>query len=241
MSYKYWTMIAALTLPVVWLLFEEVGSSSYPEQSSRELSGKQVTASENITLSEQASEQLNTSAIKGTEAPLNGSAPPDAQLAGLKNTEFGPSNQPQSAWSVIEYVPKQYLELERESVDRRFVSFDGDALQSLTVGESFEMLLPQLDRTFMPVVDSIQLHDNGDRTISGSYEVKNGKSYQVTFTIGHDGLFATLATPQDVYFMQGHSNQAWLISGRDQDSLKSWGHDDGVAIPQKESIQPPTS
>ncbi|GAA5213596.1 hypothetical protein ACFSJ3_03230 [Corallincola platygyrae] len=142
-------------------------------------------------------------------------------------------------WSQTGGIPAQYADLENQTVDRRFIEFQTDTFVHAAIGDVFDVTIPQTAAVLETKVSSIKMHANGDRTIVGEYTAEDGQQYAITFTQGANALFAHIGTPTDTYFMEGHNNQGWVLSGRDQSSLKTWEHTDAVTIPAIKHVTPP--
>ncbi|WP_411994566.1 hypothetical protein [Agarivorans sp. DSG3-1] len=238
MNYKYWLVLGGLSLSVGWLISDMTISRSNPhstitkvERESSVENKPELSPILSLTNSDLQQEVMdkNVEVLASIDAP---NKPSTYRVPPLGHVSI-------KLWKNIEQTPAQYTKLESHNIDRRFVEYNNNAFVGLALGDSFEIALPQLNTEYTPKVMAVEVHANGDRTLSGRYLGDDDKAYSITVTQSSSAMFATIATPSDVYFMQGQQSQGWLISGKDQDSLKTWIDEDSVAIPNDAKLNPP--
>ncbi|MEE1673809.1 hypothetical protein SNR37_003236 [Agarivorans aestuarii] len=143
------------------------------------------------------------------------------------------------AWNVLPEVPAQFEELLKDGTERRFVEYSNLNVQDLRVGDQLDIPVPQLDENFVTEVVSVVPLTHGGKDITSRFDTGNGENYLVTLTSGQDALYATIDTPYETYFIQGHSGEAWIISSREMSSLRSWNHSDELLPEPVVTPKPP--
>lgn len=112
--------------------------------------------------------------------------------------------------------PAQYDELPvlRDDIEgAALVSLSRDHIIGVQVGESLEIIIPQLDNTLTIVIEKVRLHASGSRSLYGHW---NGdRRYGLVLTVGARSTFATIGTPAGIFNLRGNADLAWIVPARE--------------------------
>ncbi|TAA41835.1 hypothetical protein [Corallincola spongiicola] len=142
-----------------------------------------------------------------------------------------------SAWQALDDVPAQYDELADDGADRRFIEYSELVGKAFRIGDVINVNIPQLSESIPSEVVAIRSLPNGGYDVTSQFIGDDGQAYVVTLTSGENALYATIDTPSDTYFVQGHNDEGWIISGKEQSSLITWDKPDHIVPPV--AIAPP--
>ncbi|WP_163130478.1 hypothetical protein [Agarivorans sp. Alg241-V36] len=143
-------------------------------------------------------------------------------------------------WSTIERVPAQYQDIAQQDVDRRYLSYQGGPLKHKVLGDKLEIKIPHTGAEYNAhIVDIIEDKD-GDRTITSELIGEDGLTYTVTMTVSGSALYAIIGTPNDVYEMQGHLGEGWIVASTSGLHMVDWSLPDTVST-RTEKTPIPTS
>jgi hypothetical protein len=118
--------------------------------------------------------------------------------------------QQTSAWQDDDSVAEELdLEPEERFDGRVFIRFNPMKLESLVAGDSMEIPLTQLQRTFTFMVDSVEVHDNESVSWNG-HLTELDEDNQVSFTQGNTLTYAGITTPAGLFVLQTDSGKGWI-------------------------------
>ncbi|MDO6683965.1 MULTISPECIES: hypothetical protein [unclassified Agarivorans] len=132
----------------------------------------------------------------------------------------------QNAWQELENIPEQFNQLRNDGADRRYVEYVNLSHQDLRIGDIVNINIPQLAEDFATEIVSIMPLQQGGKDINSRFIGNDGQAYSITLTTGENALYATIDTPSDTYFVQGHNGEAWVVSSKEQSSLINWNEPD---------------
>ncbi|MPW28041.1 hypothetical protein F9L16_03400 [Agarivorans sp. B2Z047] len=208
-----------------------------PQQKSASPKTEQTTPSEGSALLAQQSKTI-------TPQPANAEKQQTAlQAASDEENVAGdlPRETHTRAWNELPEVPAQFEELLKDGTERHFVEYSNFKVQDLRVGDQLDIPVPQLDQSFVTEVVSVVPLEHGGKDITSRFDTGNGENYRVTLTSGQGALYATIDTPYETYFVQGHDGEAWVISSREMSSLRSWEHSDELLPEPVKAPKPPVN
>jgi len=108
---------------------------------------------------------------------------------------------------------KRVLEAEghipADVVDEAYIELDREELMTVEVGEYLDLYIPQFGGSYTGEVDHVQNHPNGDRTVE-AHIPGAGSLYAAVITIGENATYGNLATPRDVFVLEGNDKYAWI-------------------------------
>jgi hypothetical protein len=93
--------------------------------------------------------------------------------------------------------------------DEAYIELDREELLTVEVGEYLDLYIPQFGGSYTGEVDHIETHPNGDRTVE-AHIPGAGSLYAAVITIGENATYANLATPRDVFVLEGNDKYAWI-------------------------------
>lgn len=93
--------------------------------------------------------------------------------------------------------------------DEAYIELDREELLSVEVGEYLDLYIPQFGGSYTGEVDHIQTHPNGDRTVE-AHIPGAGTLYAAVITVGENATYGNLATPRDVFILEGNDQYAWI-------------------------------
>lgn len=137
----------------------------------------------------------------------------EAELkAQAENTTKGKSEKDTIVWTTSE-EGKKVLEAEGhippDVTDEAYIELDREELMTVEVGEYLDLYIPQFGGSYTGEVDHIETHPNGDRTVE-AHIPGAGSLYAAVITIGENATYGNLATPRDVFVLEGNDKYAWI-------------------------------
>ena len=137
----------------------------------------------------------------------------EAELkAQAENTTKGKSEKDTIVWTTSE-EGKKVLEAEghipADVTDEAYIELDREELMTVEVGEYLDLYIPQFGGSYTGEVDHIETHPNGDRTVE-AHIPGAGSLYAAVITIGENATYGNLATPRDVFVLEGNDKYAWI-------------------------------
>lgn len=117
-----------------------------------------------------------------------------------------------SAWQTDPSVADTLNLDEGERYDgREFIRFSPIKLESLVPGDVMEIPLAQQNATYQMVVDSVQVHDDGNVTWYGHLK-DFPEENQVSFTRGQDLTVGSIAVPDKQFTLQAQNELGWVVN-----------------------------
>ncbi|MCZ8528755.1 hypothetical protein [Alteromonas sp. PRIM-21] len=108
---------------------------------------------------------------------------------------------------------KKVLEAEghipADVTDEAYIELDREELMTVEVGEYLDLYIPQFDGSYTGEVDHVVTHPNGDRTVE-AHIPGAGSLYAAVITLGENATYGNLATPRDVFVLEGNDKYAWI-------------------------------
>ena len=108
---------------------------------------------------------------------------------------------------------KKVLEAEghipADVTDEAYIELDREELMSVEVGEYLDLYIPQFGGSYTGEVDHVVTHPNGDRTVE-AHIPGAGSLYAAVITLGENATYGNLATPRDVFVLEGNDKYAWI-------------------------------
>ncbi|AFT75861.1 lipocalin/fatty-acid binding family protein [Alteromonas macleodii] len=108
---------------------------------------------------------------------------------------------------------KKVLEAEgyipADVTDEAYIELDREELMTVEVGEYLDLYIPQFGGSYTGEVDHVVTHPNGDRTVE-AHIPGAGSLYAAVITLGENATYGNLATPRDVFVLEGNDKYAWI-------------------------------
>lgn len=145
--------------------------------------------------------------------------------------------QETAVWTAVTEAPEHLdLSVEEQLDGREFIDVSALKLESLVKGDTVELPIGQLKRTYEAKVEQIRSDDNGRSvTWSGSLvdvPAPNG----FTLTRGRDLIVGGISTPHGHFEVQAQGSDGWIVSSA---TLFSKGVDQQVIVPEELIESPP--
>ncbi|WP_440056342.1 hypothetical protein ACSLBF_19725 (plasmid) [Pseudoalteromonas sp. T1lg65] len=116
-------------------------------------------------------------------------------------------------------VAKSVLEnakvLPKDLNNEAYIEFDLDTLRTLESGDTFELLIPQTQESFIAEVSSTSIAANGDKSVFGSVTGADGRFHTTVLTIGKDAIYGQLTAPSGNYVFESKEQYGWIAAKRD--------------------------
>jgi hypothetical protein len=93
--------------------------------------------------------------------------------------------------------------------DEAYIELDREELLSVEIGEYLDLYIPQFGGSYTGEVDHMVTHPNGDKTIE-AHIPGAGSLYAAVITVGEKATYGNLATPRDVFVLEGNDKYAWI-------------------------------
>ena len=137
----------------------------------------------------------------------------EAELkAQATTTTNGKSEKDTIVWTTSE-DGKKVLEAEgyipADVTDEAYIELDREELMTVEVGEYLDLYIPQFGGSYTGEVDHVVTHPNGDRTVE-AHIPGAGSLYAAVITLGENATYGNLATPRDVFVLEGNDKYAWI-------------------------------
>ena len=137
----------------------------------------------------------------------------EAELkAQATTTTNGKSEKDTIVWTTSE-DGKKVLEAEgyipADVTDEAYIELDREELMTVEVGEYLDLYIPQFGGSYTGEVDHVITHPNGDRTVE-AHIPGAGSLYAAVITLGENATYGNLATPRDVFVLEGNDKYAWI-------------------------------
>lgn len=137
----------------------------------------------------------------------------EAELkAQATTTTDGKSEKDTIVWTTSE-DGKKVLEAEgyipADVTDEAYIELDREELMTVEVGEYLDLYIPQFGGSYTGEVDHVVTHPNGDRTVE-AHIPGAGSLYAAVITLGENATYGNLATPRDVFVLEGNDKYAWI-------------------------------
>ncbi len=137
----------------------------------------------------------------------------EAELkAQATTTTNGKSEKDTIVWTTSE-DGKEVLEAEgyipADVTDEAYIELDREELMTVEVGEYLDLYIPQFGGSYTGEVDHVVTHPNGDRTVE-AHIPGAGSLYAAVITLGENATYGNLATPRDVFVLEGNDKYAWI-------------------------------
>ena len=135
----------------------------------------------------------------------------EAELkAQATTTTNGKSEKDTIVWTTSE-DGKKVLEAEgyipADVTDEAYIELDREELMTVEVGEYLDLYIPQFGGSYTGEVDHVVTHPNGDRTVE-AHIPGAGSLYAAVITLGENATYGNLATPRDVFVLEGNDKYA---------------------------------
>ncbi|MFZ8198716.1 hypothetical protein [Alteromonas portus] len=135
----------------------------------------------------------------------------EAELKAQATTN-GKSENDTIVWTTSE-DGKKVLEAEgyipADVTDEAYIELDREELMTVEVGEYLDLYIPQFGGSYTGEVDHVVTHPNGDRTVE-AHIPGAGSLYAAVITLGENATYGNLATPRDVFVLEGNDKYAWI-------------------------------
>ena len=137
----------------------------------------------------------------------------EAELkAQATTTTNGKSEKDTIVWTTSE-DGKKVLEAEgyipADVTHEAYIELDREELMTVEVGEYLDLYIPQFGGSYTGEVDHVVTHPNGDRTVE-AHIPGAGSLYAAVITLGENATYGNLATPRDVFVLEGNDKYAWI-------------------------------
>lgn len=117
-----------------------------------------------------------------------------------------------AAWGPLDSAPAGFpLTLEEQMDGREFIQVNPLKIESLMPGDTFEMDIAQINRSFTAVIDQVQAGDNNSVTWVGHLQNHKEES-QVVLTRGDSLIVGGITTPEGHFEMEARGEQGWIAN-----------------------------
>lgn len=117
-----------------------------------------------------------------------------------------------AAWGPLDETPAGFPLTAEEQMDgREFIQVNPLKIESLMPGDTFEMDIAQINRSFTAVIDQVQAGDNNNVTWVGHLQNHKEES-QVVLTRGDSLLVGGITTPEGHFEMEARGEQGWIAN-----------------------------
>ncbi|WP_022944029.1 hypothetical protein [Pseudoalteromonas ruthenica] len=96
-----------------------------------------------------------------------------------------------------------------------YVEFDLSALRALEAGDTFELMIPQTQESFVAEVNNVSVAENGDRSVFGAVTGAGGRFHTTVLTVGKDAVYGQLTAPSGNYVFESKNEHGWIAAKRD--------------------------
>ena len=113
-------------------------------------------------------------------------------------------------WTVVD--PSDYADLPPQPMmaeDLRLVRISADFGQ-LRTGDRLAIAIPQLERTYRPIIERIERGPAGSLSYLGTLAEHRGRQLAFVVTVGASSLFARLDTPEGTFDLAANKTLGWL-------------------------------
>lgn len=135
-----------------------------------------------------------------------------------------------SAWQpAAEPAPELNLDPEEIYDGREFITFNANKIETLMPGDSLQINIAQLNADYKMIVESVEVHDDGNVTWRGHLSDFESDNY-VSITQNNNMTVAGITTPQGNYTLESREGSGWIVN---TDTLFKINPDEeDVIIPQ---------
>ena len=144
-------------------------------------------------------------------------------------TASRPSTGADSAWAVVDPESVDELPPYKEVVPGRALVRVSEALRLGTVGDSLQLEIPQLGRTFAGAVESADTDPYGNVTYIGLLTEADGRDYRFIITAGAHNTFAHLGTSRGTFELVATKDDlGWLMPTANMDQHVDYSRPDYI-------------
>lgn len=119
-----------------------------------------------------------------------------------------------AAWAPLDSAPAGFPLTSEEQIDgREFIQVNPLKIESLMPGDTFEMDIAQINRSFTAVIDQVQVGDNNNVTWVGHLQNHKEES-QVVLTRGDSLIVGGFTTPEGHFEMEARGEQGWIANSK---------------------------
>ncbi|EAR11094.1 hypothetical protein [Reinekea blandensis] len=117
-----------------------------------------------------------------------------------------------SAWTTVDEAPDSLnLTREQELDGREFIKIDPLKIESLVHGDTLEVTIQQLNRTFTAHITDVISEDEGRSVTWKGYLDGLDSPNTITITRGSNLIVGGISTPQALYSLQANGEDGWLV------------------------------
>src|SRR5690606_10072724 len=117
-----------------------------------------------------------------------------------------------TAWGPLDGVPPGLPLTAEEQMDgREFIRINPMKIESLVPGDSFELDIAQINRSFTAVIDEVQAGNDNNVTWVGHLKDHENES-RVVFTRGDSLIVGGMTTPNGHFEMETRGEYGWIAS-----------------------------
>ncbi len=138
----------------------------------------------------------------------------------------------QAAWREIpETIGQPLPPLRAGTENQRLIALDRTYLRELKVGQTLEVLIPQLAREYPVTIKEAKTTARGSRVIRGN--ILDDRRFGFLLTLGPKTTFATIGTPAGVFNLTGSRDLAFIVPGRELTRRVESGLDYVISEPEE--------
>lgn len=151
-----------------------------------------------------------SSPIDMSNDPIS-SAPTDDEPVELSNS-FDAINKPsKKAKEILKAAKVLPTDLHNEA----YIEFDLAALNTLKMGDNFDLAIPQTAQTFTAEITHISESSNGDKSMVGQVLGVDGHMHNTILTVGKDAVYGQFTVPNGNYVFESKGQYGWIAAKRD--------------------------
>ena len=155
--------------------------------------------------------------------------PPDHPAEVREADEF-------NAWTAlpVDSVDRNELPRYKEVVAGRALVSLSPNMRQWQVGDRVAIAVPQIDRTFSPIIERVDTVVGNNRTYTGRL-LRDDVPHSFVITVGERNVFANLSTPAGQFELVGNTELAWLMPVANMDQHVDYTQPD-YTIPETHDV-----
>jgi len=139
------------------------------------------------------------------------------------------ASQEETLWKPLDEAPDSLnLSLDQKLDGREFIKVSALKLESLVPGDTLDVTVAQLNKTFTATIEKVRSEDDGQNvTWSGHIEGMEAPNF-LTLTRGDNLIIGGISTPTGLYNLQANGEVGWIVDS----STLFVGGDHQIEVPQ---------
>lgn len=165
------------------------------------------------------------SAEGGADVSASGSS---GRVAGIGTDQNGrrregstqpPPLTPGSLWQPVSMAEVDAADIPayKEVVEGRALVRIVHQAVPLQVGDRVAVAIPQIGKTYRPVVDRVETGPGSTHSVAGHVEISDGSQHRFVYTVGPRSTFAHIGTPNGTFELVANRHLGWLMPSANMD------------------------